>query len=61
MQGIKKGSGEKISLPALTSAGGLKMRYRLGVDVEGTFTDLLLFSEETGRAVLAKVPLCVRR
>ena len=28
------------------------MRYRLGVDVGGTFTDLLLFDNETG-AILA--------
>lgn len=32
------------------------MGYRLGIDVGGTFTDLLLFDEETGRMVLAKVP-----
>ncbi|MCS7158629.1 MAG: hydantoinase/oxoprolinase family protein [Blastocatellia bacterium] len=32
------------------------MGYRLGIDVGGTFTDLLLFEEETGRLVLAKVP-----
>jgi N-methylhydantoinase A len=32
------------------------MSYRLAIDVGGTFTDLLLFSEETGRTVLAKVP-----
>jgi N-methylhydantoinase A len=32
------------------------MAYRLGIDVGGTFTDLLLFDDETGRLVLAKVP-----
>ena len=30
--------------------------YRLGVDVGGTFTDLLLIEEETGHAYTAKVP-----
>jgi len=30
--------------------------YRLGVDVGGTFTDLLLIREETGEAFTAKVP-----
>ncbi|MBV8929767.1 MAG: hydantoinase/oxoprolinase family protein, partial [Mycobacteriaceae bacterium] len=33
-------------------AGG----YRLGVDVGGTFTDLLLIEEATGRTFSAKVP-----
>jgi N-methylhydantoinase A len=32
------------------------MSYRLGVDVGGTFTDLLLVSEETGGTYTAKVP-----
>ncbi len=32
------------------------MSYRLGVDVGGTFTDLLLISEETGEKFTAKVP-----
>jgi N-methylhydantoinase A len=32
------------------------MSYRLGVDVGGTFTDLLLISEETGQTFTAKVP-----
>ncbi len=32
------------------------MSYRLGVDVGGTFTDLLLISEETGKTFTAKVP-----
>jgi N-methylhydantoinase A len=31
-------------------------RYRLGVDVGGTFTDLLLIDQETGRTFSAKVP-----
>ncbi len=30
--------------------------YRLGIDVGGTFTDLLLIEEATGRTVTAKVP-----
>lgn len=32
------------------------MAYRLGIDVGGTFTDVLLFHEETGELVLAKTP-----
>lgn len=32
------------------------MSYRLGVDVGGTFTDLLLINEETGQTYTAKVP-----
>ncbi len=32
------------------------MRYRLGVDVGGTFTDLLLVGEETGEIHTTKVP-----
>lgn len=32
------------------------MSYRLGVDVGGTFTDLLLINDETGASYTAKVP-----
>jgi N-methylhydantoinase A len=32
------------------------MGYRLGIDVGGTFTDLALLHEESGRLVFAKVP-----
>ncbi len=32
------------------------MSYRLGVDVGGTFTDLLLFDDKTGRSHKTKVP-----
>mgnify|MGYP003996282043 CR=1 FL=1 len=32
------------------------MSYRLGVDVGGTFTDLLLIDEAKGATVTAKVP-----
>src|SRR5215468_413504 len=32
------------------------MGYRLGIDVGGTFTDLVLFSEETGAVIVEKVP-----
>ncbi len=32
------------------------MSYRLGVDVGGTFTDLLLINEESGETFIAKVP-----
>ena len=31
------------------------MTYRLGVDVGGTFTDLLLVNEQTGQSWKAKV------
>ena len=32
------------------------MGYRLGIDVGGTFTDLVLFSEESGTLTIEKVP-----
>ena len=32
------------------------MSYRLGVDVGGTFTDLLLIDEQRGATFTAKVP-----
>ena len=32
------------------------MAYRLGVDVGGTFTDLLLIDEGNGKTFRAKVP-----
>ena len=32
------------------------MSYRLGVDVGGTFTDLLLINEQSGETFTAKVP-----
>ena len=32
------------------------MGYRLGIDVGGTLTDLVLFSEESGALVVGKVP-----
>ena len=32
------------------------MPFKLGVDVGGTFTDLVLFDEESGRQVRAKIP-----
>ncbi len=32
------------------------MSYRLGIDVGGTFTDLVLFHEESGTLVVEKVP-----
>src|SRR6266705_432290 len=32
------------------------MGYRLGIDVGGTFTDLVLFSEESGALAVEKVP-----
>ena len=36
------------------------MSYRLGVDVGGTFTDLMLFDETSGRISLVKVPTTAR-
>ena len=32
------------------------IRYRLGVDIGGTFTDVLLMEEDSGRLVALKVP-----
>jgi N-methylhydantoinase A len=32
------------------------MAFRLGVDVGGTFTDLLLVDESSGQTYMAKVP-----
>ncbi|HWT77360.1 MAG TPA: hydantoinase/oxoprolinase N-terminal domain-containing protein, partial [Candidatus Methylomirabilis sp.] len=32
------------------------MRLRIGVDSGGTFTDLCLFEEESGRIAVTKVP-----
>ena len=32
------------------------MSYRLGIDVGGTFTDLLLFNDDTGELLLTKTP-----
>ena len=37
------------------------MTYRLGVDVGGTFTDLLLIDEDTGATYRAKTPSHARR
>jgi N-methylhydantoinase A len=35
---------------------GREMPYRLGIDVGGTFTDFLLFNEETGELTMEKTP-----
>jgi N-methylhydantoinase A len=40
----------------LITGGELAVTYRLGVDVGGTFTDLLLINEETGETWRAKTP-----
>ena len=40
----------------MSSAPSLKSSYRLGVDVGGTFTDLLLIEEASGQIYSAKVP-----
>ena len=42
--------------PAAAKQGANGHAYRLGVDVGGTFTDLLLIDEVTGRSHIAKVP-----
>lgn len=39
-----------------TTSGAALRGYRLGIDVGSTFTDLVLFSEETGALVVEKVP-----
>ena len=31
-------------------------RFQVGIDVGGTFTDLVAFNEETGQTLLVKVP-----
>jgi len=48
------GEGEVASSDALT--GNQSGRLRLGVDVGGTFTDLLLLDERNGKTFMAKVP-----
>jgi N-methylhydantoinase A len=40
----------------LITGGELAVTYRLGVDVGGTFTDLLLINEDTGETWRAKTP-----
>ena len=35
------------------------MAYRIGCDVGGTFTDLCLFDDATGRSTLVKIPTTV--
>jgi N-methylhydantoinase A len=44
------------SNPVASAGHGRNGLYRLGVDVGGTFTDLLLIDEATGRTFRAKVP-----
>ena len=39
-----------------TASAGPATGLRLGVDVGGTFTDLLLLDEKNGRTFTAKVP-----
>lgn len=51
------GSARPVAAPADARAGtGGASRYRLGVDVGGTFTDLLMIETGTGRTFSAKVP-----
>ena len=40
----------------MTNRTGNRPGYRLGVDVGGTFTDLLLIDEDTGTTHRAKTP-----
>ncbi len=47
---------ESGSAPAPRQTGRAGTGLRLGVDVGGTFTDLLLLDERNGRTVTAKVP-----
>ncbi len=49
-------TGGIASVPARRAAGGAGTGLRLGVDVGGTFTDLLLLDEKNGRTITAKVP-----
>lgn len=55
---IESGSGSAASSLARTSLrpGSRRAGLRLGVDVGGTFTDLLLLDEKQGRTYTAKVP-----
>ncbi len=39
-----------------TASSGHALTYRLGIDVGGTFTDVVLFCEQTGKLTYAKVP-----
>ena len=42
--------------PSTSRRAGGGGRFQLGVDVGGTFTDLLLIEEQTGHTYTAKVP-----
>jgi N-methylhydantoinase A len=50
------GSGAVAAPADAHATGGGASRYRLGVDVGGTFTDLLMIEAGTGRTFSAKVP-----
>src|SRR5690606_14933082 len=45
-------SNERIAMPQKATA----LNYRLGVDVGGTFTDVVMVAEETGEILVTKVP-----
>lgn len=49
---MESGKGDAVAAPRMRAGTGL----RLGVDVGGTFTDLLLLDEKNGRTFTAKVP-----
>ncbi len=51
-----EGDGSTKPQTATTKVMANGHAYRLGVDVGGTFTDLLLIDEATGRSNIAKVP-----
>lgn len=50
------GDGRAMAVPSSTHTTKVGEGYRLGVDVGGTFTDLLLIEEKTGKTHTAKVP-----
>ena len=51
-----QGNGTALQRTASVQSGRSDSMYRLGVDVGGTFTDLLLIDEENGDTFRAKVP-----
>jgi len=50
------GGARPAAVPSTARATRVGEGYRLGVDVGGTFTDLLLIEEKTGKTHTAKVP-----
>ncbi len=56
LQRIESGQAGQMAEPSPFKAGRGDSGLRLGVDVGGTFTDLLLLDERNGRTFVAKVP-----